>query len=105
MIEPNRIERVKIGEIRGVAKVAGTVVTFAGALVMTLYKGPIIDFIGSRSHAGGGGAAAHAASDKHWVTGTLFILIGCCAWSAFYILQVSSLTEFITALREKERVY
>ncbi|KAK4801140.1 hypothetical protein SAY86_021627 [Trapa natans] len=81
-----RIERVKIREIRGQAKIIGTVVTFAGALLMTLYKGPIIDFIG---HAGGGEAAvAGASSDsKHWVSGTLFILIGCCAWSAFYILQ------------------
>ncbi|KAK4766928.1 hypothetical protein SAY86_014679 [Trapa natans] len=84
-----RIERVKIREIRGQAKIIGTVVTFAGALLMTLYKGPIIDFIGSIGHAAGGGAAAASSSSdgKHWVSGTLFIFIGCCAWSAFYILQ------------------
>ncbi|PKI77668.1 hypothetical protein CRG98_001951 [Punica granatum] len=80
-----RIERVNIRQIRGLAKIVGTVVTFAGALVMTLYKGPIINIIRSRNHASSG--TADDPSDKHWVTGTLFILIGCCAWSAFYILQ------------------
>ncbi|XP_022141583.1 WAT1-related protein At4g08290-like [Momordica charantia] len=81
-----RLERVNIREVRGVAKVVGTVVTFAGALVMTLYKGPILDFFWTRKndhHRNSGGAAAN----QHWVSGTLFILVGCVAWSCFYILQ------------------
>lgn len=53
---------------------------------MTLYKGPIIDLIWSHktSHH-----ATHSSADTHWMTGTLLILVGCFAWSAFYILQVS----------------
>ncbi|KAI4339718.1 hypothetical protein MLD38_024628 [Melastoma candidum] len=80
-----RLERVKIKQARGMAKIIGTVVTFMGALVMTLYKGPIIHLIWSKDnhHASSSGGA----SDKHWITGTLFILIGCFAWSAFYNLQ------------------
>lgn len=83
-----RIEKVNIKEVRGVAKIIGTVVTFGGAMVMTVYKGPIID-LWSRDHGSTGGDSG-ASSGKNWVLGTLFILIGCCAWSAFYILQVSN---------------
>lgn len=83
------MERVNIKQIRGLAKVVGTLVTFAGALVMTLYKGPILDFFWTRKanhHFNSGGGAAN----QHWVAGTLFILLGCVAWSCFYVLQVSS---------------
>ncbi|KAI4307286.1 hypothetical protein L6164_030490 [Bauhinia variegata] len=53
-----RLERVKIKELRSQAKVLGT-----------LHQG--------------GSQSPHA----HWLTGTLFILLGCVAWSSFYILQ------------------
>ena len=82
-----RLERVKIKEIRSQAKVIGTLVTFAGALLMTLYKGPVIDLFFSH-HATHQHAGSHSPR-KHWVTGTLFLLLGCVAWSSFYILQVN----------------
>uniref|UniRef100_A0A5B7BP44 WAT1-related protein n=1 Tax=Davidia involucrata TaxID=16924 RepID=A0A5B7BP44_DAVIN len=80
-----RLESVKIKEVRGQAKVIGTIVTFAGALLMTLYKGPVINLIWTpkTSHF----VNSNDSSDKHWVTGTLCILVGCCAWSCFFILQ------------------
>ncbi|XP_062098361.1 WAT1-related protein At4g08290 [Humulus lupulus] len=79
-----RIERIKIKEIRSQAKVIGTVVSFSGALLMTLYKGPVIDLFWTRT------TDHHSTitlSDKNWVLGTIFILIGCVAWSCFYVLQ------------------
>ncbi|XP_050937820.1 WAT1-related protein At4g08290 isoform X2 [Cucumis melo] len=81
-----RVERLNIKQVRGVAKVIGTLVTFAGALIMTLYKGPILDFFWTQktNHHVNSGAAA---TNQHWVAGTLFILLGCVAWSCFYILQ------------------
>ncbi|XP_038886451.1 WAT1-related protein At4g08290-like [Benincasa hispida] len=81
-----RVERLNIKQIRGLAKVIGTLVTFAEALVMTVYKGPILDFFWTRKtnkHVNNGGATAN----NHWVAGTFFILLGCVAWSCFYILQ------------------
>ncbi|EEF48374.1 Auxin-induced protein 5NG4, putative [Ricinus communis] len=87
-----RLERIKIKEIRSQAKVIGTVVTFGGALLMALYKGPTIDLIssGRTSHHG----SSDDSSGKHWVTGTLLILVGCVAWSAFYILQSIALKKY-----------
>ncbi|KAL2339804.1 hypothetical protein Fmac_007744 [Flemingia macrophylla] len=59
-----RIERVNVKEVRSLAKVIGTLVTFSGALSMTLYKG------------------------------TLFLLLGCVAWSSFFILQSITLKRY-----------
>ncbi|QCE00281.1 WAT1-related protein At4g08290-like [Vigna unguiculata] len=81
-----RLESVKLKELRSEAKVIGTLVTFGGALLMTLYKGPQINLINNpnstqkhESHS--------LEGDKHWFTGTLFLCFGCFAWSSFYILQ------------------
>ncbi|KAL7208771.1 hypothetical protein ACSBR1_030493 [Camellia fascicularis] len=79
------LERVKIKDVRSQAKVIGTIVTFGGALAMTLYKGPIINLFWSpkTSHI----VLSNDSSDKHWLSGTLCLLVGCVAWSCFFILQ------------------
>ncbi|KAL2317787.1 hypothetical protein Fmac_031663 [Flemingia macrophylla] len=84
-----RLERVRIKEIRSQAKVMGTLVTFAGALLMTLYKGPQFDLFHhpNTTHHQGGTHSAQNQNHSHWITGTLFICLGCLAWSSFYILQ------------------
>jgi len=67
----------------------GTVITVTGAMVMTLYKGPIIDFIRSQG-AAHRGTTSNASGNQHWLTGTLMLLASCCGWAGFFILQVSS---------------
>lgn len=86
-----RLERVKIKEIRSQAKIIGTVVTFSGTLLMTLYKGPVVDLFMSSKSNHHGSSSGDDDTGKHWLTGTLFILIACVAWSSFYVLQVSIL--------------
>ncbi|CAJ1971862.1 unnamed protein product [Sphenostylis stenocarpa] len=82
-----RLEHVKLKEIRSKAKVIGTLVTFGGALLMTLYKGPQINIF-NHSNSGYQKDESHShEGHKHWVTGTLFLCLGCLAWSCFYILQ------------------
>ncbi|KAJ0086128.1 hypothetical protein Patl1_08389 [Pistacia atlantica] len=81
-----RLETVNAKKLHSLAKVIGTVITVSGAMVMTLYKGPLIDFIRS------GGGSHHQgtttdSSDKHWLLGTLMLLGSCTGWSAFFILQ------------------
>ncbi|KAF3611669.1 hypothetical protein DY000_02046119 [Brassica cretica] len=69
---------------------------------MTLYKGPIIDFIkfgsggGGDDGAGGGshGGAASADLDKHWISGTLMLLGRTFGWAGFFILQSFTLKKY-----------
>ncbi|XP_056164492.1 WAT1-related protein At4g08300-like [Syzygium oleosum] len=91
-----RLEKVNVKKIQSLAKVIGTAVTVAGAMVMTLYKGPIIDIIrsGGTSHHHAGGSTPNGSADQHWVTGTLMLLASCCGWSGFFILQSFTLKKY-----------
>ncbi|KAK8609075.1 hypothetical protein V6N13_025382 [Hibiscus sabdariffa] len=61
-------------------------------MVMTLYKGPIIDFVksGGAIHHGSTGESA----DKNWVTGTIILLGSIFGWSSFFILQSFTLKKY-----------
>lgn len=91
LIKSNRLETVNVRKLHSLAKVIGTAVTVTGAMVMTLYKGPILDFL-----HGKGGQAHHSSnsegsSEQHWVTGTIMLIASCGGWASFFILQVSNL--------------
>ena len=80
--------RVNVKEVHSQAKVIGTLVTFGGALLMTLYKGPQINLFYSPNTTHQQDGVHSPQGLKHWVSGTLFLLLGCVAWSSFIILQV-----------------
>nr|KJB29231.1 hypothetical protein B456_005G090300 [Gossypium raimondii] len=86
------LEKVNVKKIRSLAKIIGTAITVIGAMVMTLYKGPIIDFIksGGAVHQG----TATKSEDKHWVTGTILLLGSICSWAGFFILQSFTLKKY-----------
>ncbi|KAM7518888.1 hypothetical protein LguiB_017850 [Lonicera macranthoides] len=89
-----RLERLKMKEVRSQAKVMGTLLTFGGALIMTMYKGPIINLIWSPKTSHFVSSTATDSSHQHWLSGTLFLLVGCFAWSAFFILQSITVKEY-----------
>ncbi|XP_022766348.1 WAT1-related protein At1g21890-like isoform X2 [Durio zibethinus] len=80
-----RLERVNLKKVHSIAKIIGTVIMVPGAVIMTLYKGPAINFINLQG--GGHFSATNQAEAKHWVAGTLMLLARCWGWSGFYILQ------------------
>ncbi|XLS67375.1 hypothetical protein HN51_018398 [Arachis hypogaea] len=87
-----RMEHVKLKEVRSQAKVIGTLVTFGGAVLMGIYKGPGFNLFHSRTqqHHGGGGDPS-SSHNHHQIAGALYIFMGCVALSSFYILQVNFL--------------
>ncbi|XP_062146744.1 WAT1-related protein At4g08300 [Alnus glutinosa] len=87
-----RLETVNFKKLHSAAKVVGTVITVMGAMVMTLYKGPIVNFIIGRAPSHHKSSAELA--DQHLVTGTLMLLAGCCSWAAFFILQSFTLKKY-----------
>ncbi|GAB4836589.1 hypothetical protein Ancab_001502 [Ancistrocladus abbreviatus] len=87
-----RLERVKIGRLHGQAKVAGTLVTVGGAMLMTLVKGPAIETPWTRrnnSHI-----TQSTVNQQHPVMGAVMISAGCVCWSCFIILQALTLKSY-----------
>ncbi|XP_021900667.1 WAT1-related protein At4g08300-like [Carica papaya] len=85
-----RLERVNLKKVHSVAKVIGTGITVGGAMIMTLYRGPIVEFFksgGVSHHAAAATTTSDGSSDQHWVTGTLMLLASCCSWAGYFILQ------------------
>ncbi|KAK1554988.1 hypothetical protein Q3G72_020068 [Acer saccharum] len=87
-----RLESVNVKKIHSLAKVIGTAITISGAMLMTLYKGPVINFIksGGGSHPG----TSSESSSNNWFAGTLMLLAGICSWSGFFILQSFTLKKY-----------
>ncbi|XP_010091381.2 WAT1-related protein At4g08300 [Morus notabilis] len=87
-----RLETVNVKKISSLAKVIGTVITVSGAMVMTLYKGPILDIFHNHGHSNETSTAE--ASQHHWVTGTLMLIGSCAGWSSFFIVQSFTLKKY-----------
>ncbi|URD93627.1 Auxin-induced protein [Musa troglodytarum] len=91
-----RMEKVHLKRVRCQAKVVGTLVTVAGAMLMTLYKGPIMDMAWSKhaqlQHANV--PAAADSTDKDWLKGCIFLIIATLAWASLFILQAATLKKY-----------
>lgn len=87
-----RLETVNVKKLQSLAKVIGTAITVGGAMVMTLYKGPIINFRRPE------GASHHGTSDdsseNHFFIGTLMLIGSCFGWAGFFILQSFTLKKY-----------
>lgn len=84
------MEKIDMKRVRCQAKVVGTVVTVAGAMVMTLYKGPIMELVWTKRihHHHSAATAATISSDKDWLLGSIFVIIATLAWASLFVLQV-----------------
>lgn len=86
----HRMEKVDMKKVRCQAKVVGTLVTVAGGMLMTLYKGPVMEMAWTK-HAQPQHHHVNApteSTDKHWLEGCIFVIIATLAWACLFILQV-----------------
>jgi drug/metabolite transporter (DMT)-like permease len=82
----------------GVAKISGTLMSFAGVMLLTLYKGVALTHQGDQSVLSGQHAEATTESGKKsWTLGTLALLANCLCFS-FWLLLQSKLTKKYPAL-------
>lgn len=95
-----RMEKVDIKKVRCQTKVAGTLVTVAGAMLMTLYKGPVVEMLWSKyvhPHPHPHPTKVHASqesSDKDWFKGSIFLIIATLAWASLFVLQAATLKKY-----------
>ncbi|KAJ8754226.1 hypothetical protein K2173_002126 [Erythroxylum novogranatense] len=87
------LEKVNIRSIHSQAKVAGTIATVAGAMIMTLIRGPLIDLFWTR---GKQYAGSHSGETNlhNSIKGTLMITTGSFSWASFMILQAVTLKTY-----------
>ncbi|KAK4396266.1 WAT1-related protein [Sesamum angolense] len=88
-----RLEKVKLMSIRSQAKIIGTLATVAGAMIMTLVRGPNIDLPWTKvmtDHARQQGEV----NLQHSIKGALMITVGCFSWACFMILQAVTLRTY-----------
>lgn len=85
---PFGLEKLDMKTRAGIAKVAGTVVGFTGAMLLALYQGPSLTSKSSSPqmdqfvHVVGTSQGAH-----RWVIGSVALLAGSACWSFWFILQ------------------
>lgn len=88
-----RMEKVDIRELRSQAKIMGTMVCVAGAMLMTLYKGPIVKMVWSRHH-NSHTSAEKTVDNKDWIIGSLLLMAATLAWSGLFILQAAVIKKY-----------
>ncbi|KAL3637104.1 hypothetical protein CASFOL_019403 [Castilleja foliolosa] len=97
-----RMEKVDIKKVRCQAKVIGTIVTVGGAMLMTLYKGQVINMFWSKyiqpATSPNVPITAHQNADKDWFTGSILLIIATLAWAAFFILQAITMRKYTAHL-------
>lgn len=87
-----RMEKVRLRSVHSQAKIVGTLCTVAGAVLMVLYHGPVVQFPWSRGqHHDSAGAGGQGAG---WLNGTILIIVACVCWSGFFVLQSNTLQSY-----------
>ncbi|KAL7587838.1 hypothetical protein Lser_V15G36265 [Lactuca serriola] len=86
-----RLEKVKMKSLHSQVKIIGTLVTIGGAMIMTLIRGPKVQFPWTNNHT------LHHESPvntQDQIKGSLMITVGCISWASFVILQAVTLKSY-----------
>lgn len=88
-----RLEVVNLKSIRSQAKVIGTITTVAGAMLMTLVKGPMLELFWTKGRTNRN-VINNGVDLHHSLKGAFMITVGCFSWSCFMVLQAITLKSY-----------
>ncbi|XP_058077957.1 WAT1-related protein At4g08300-like [Magnolia sinica] len=75
---------------RGMAKVVGTLISLAGVMVMTLYRGHVFKNLGDALIHIQGSTTIH----ENWIKGSILTVSSCITWALSYIMQAITLKKY-----------
>ncbi|XP_059447253.1 WAT1-related protein At5g07050-like [Corylus avellana] len=85
-----RMEVLDLRSRRGMGKVLGTLISLAGVMTMTLYKGPLMRNLWHPLIHVQGKTATH----ENWLKGSILTVASCITWSIWYIMQAFTLKRY-----------
>ncbi|OVA13580.1 Drug/metabolite transporter [Macleaya cordata] len=96
MAIPFRMETVGIKRNAGQAKVLGTIICVGGAMLMSFYKGSLINIGQSSIHWRYAETMRerNSSNEENTFLGPLFVAASCIAWAGWFILQTKMSTKF-----------
>ncbi|KAL8162657.1 hypothetical protein V2J09_014146 [Rumex salicifolius] len=89
-----RMEKVDIKRVRCQAKILGTTITVVGAMLMTLYKGPVVELFWTKKISRTQNPRPNLNDQSNWFEGSILLIVATLAWAAFFILQAKTLKVF-----------
>ncbi|KAK7334575.1 hypothetical protein VNO80_26335 [Phaseolus coccineus] len=97
-----RMEKINMKKVRCQAKVVGTLMTVGGAMLMTLYKGPLVEMVWtkhalhhqSQMNSSTTNTATLTPSDKDWFIGSILLIIATLAWASLFVLQAKAIETY-----------
>ncbi|KAJ0764337.1 putative EamA domain-containing protein [Helianthus annuus] len=89
-----RLEIVKLKSLHSQGKIIGTLVTIGGAMIMTLIRGPAIQFPWTNQHNLHHQTSVNSVSTHDQIKGSLMITSGCFSWAGFVIVQAIALKSY-----------
>lgn len=89
-----RMEIVNLKKLRCQAKVIGTILTVAGAMLMTLYKGPVLELMWTKYIPHSNANITSSSSKDNWFLGSILLIIATLAWSSLFVLQAKAIETY-----------
>ncbi|XP_076888472.1 WAT1-related protein At2g39510-like isoform X1 [Bidens hawaiensis] len=88
------LEMVRIKSLHSQGKIIGTLVTVGGAMIMTLIRGPSLQFPWTNHHTLHHQNSINIVSSQDQIKGSLMITAGCFCWASFVIVQAITLKSY-----------
>ncbi|CAM8960776.1 unnamed protein product [Rhodiola kirilowii] len=89
-----RMEKIDVKKVRCQAKMAGTALSVMGAMLMTLFKGPLVKMMWSEHIHPKKSYITDTTDKQDWFKGSILLIIATLAWAALFVLQSHTLKTY-----------